>query len=192
MPLLILTVSDFLPPDVSSVLHFSINYFCIFSANPSSIMHFFNQLCENMWNHFINQQSVLCIPQVSLAPLYVLFLQSVTFQKATQFFMKYSREYRPHKGQICYWPKVGGISPFVSIFHNPHALPVMSHPGVLFISRHSYNCTDFFSWQDVNAFIQCPCSPVGPGVFQIFILHSWVFFQTASGYSDVFLLLCSS
>ena len=53
MPVLILTVSDFRPPDVSSVLHFSINNFCIFSANPSSIMHFFNQLCESFYQSAI-------------------------------------------------------------------------------------------------------------------------------------------
>ena len=69
MPLLILSVPNFCRPDVSSVFHFFMllpNTFCIFSATPNIIMHFFNQLWGTMSNAFLYSIHAIPSPAIRL------------------------------------------------------------------------------------------------------------------------------
>ena len=104
-----------------------------------------------------------------------------------QFIIKYSSKYFPHKRQACYWSKVQSSSPISLSLIISAVLPVVSQSGVSFISKHNCNCVAILSWQDVNVFIQYPCSPSGPGAFQFCTLCIF-FLQFISGYNDVFLL----
>ena len=75
MPLLNFTVSKFCLPGVSSVFLFFMllpNTFCIFSATPNIIMHFFNQL----WGTMLNAFCILSCHSKSCHPL-LLFLNII-------------------------------------------------------------------------------------------------------------------
>ena len=92
-----------------------------------------------------------------------------------KFITKHSSKYLLHKRQACYWSKVGDIIPLSLSSIISTVLPVVSQSGVSFISKRNCNCVAILSWQDVNVFIQYPCSPAGPGAFQFFALGSCFF-----------------
>ena len=134
--LLIFTVLNFFHQNVSSFFQFLLlltKIFCIFSATPVMIMHFFDPLwgpCQAFLQAISDIQSlvnlllqflkiILLVSNWSFALLdflkhsFCFFCSSensLFFQMILQL-VKYSSEYIPHKRQGCYWSNVDDTNP---------------------------------------------------------------------------------